>query len=411
MNFKKMAAALTGFLMACSNASAANYMLGAFFSSDSDVNMQLCRSDDKIRMEHVLSSTEVAGRDPSIRYYNGAFYVCLVESAESGKTFKILRSPDLIQWTTTGFDVIDRGGDYSAVWAPDLFIDDDGAAYVYFAKQKGVDRKSGEKKFDIWVSKSDSLEQPEFRAAEKIDLAGFGNVIDAHVCKLDGRYYMIAKNEAWLTNNDNKSPILFRSDNPIDGFAEVKEFPLRAVRGYEGFSIAKDDGKIYIYGDNYSGKYDAFPTSHYTVWIADEENIETGPYRAEYVESSRPLRHGSVILIDDAIADKAISQLTPETPDENSAREIEERTLEFTREDFGGDKKLRLEIEEFAPAPRVTYRIRSKMHVEIKKLVNAYGIEKFEVILAPGASIHIDNVFIRDNDDKKDRRHVIPTGG
>ena len=403
MKLKTIAAALT-LLMATSSAASANCMLGAFFSSDDDVNLQLFRSDDGVHMTHIFNSSEIAGRDPSLRYYNGAFYLCLVEPAESGKTFKILRSTDLMQWTTTGFDVIKREKKTPAVWAPDLFIDDDGSAYVYFAKQTG--KKSGVKTFDIYVSKADSIENPEFRAAEKLNLGDYDNVIDAHVCKLGGQYYLIAKNEAWLTNNDNKSPILFRSNNPSGGFVEVKKFPLRAVRGYEGFSIASEGGKVYVFGDNYSGKYDAAPTSHHTVWIADAKDIETGPYRAEYVESARPMRHGSLIALDAPTADKVISQLQEGDAEKpNSA--IETRLIDFTAEDFGG-KKNEIEIENFAPAPNVTYRARYKTQVSIERLINAYGVDEIKLILAPGASIKIENVFLRDNNSEEDKYYVLP---
>ncbi|MBQ9479770.1 MAG: family 43 glycosylhydrolase [Selenomonadaceae bacterium] len=425
MSFKKLSrmliTSLSALALTCSSASAADYALGTFFSSNDDLNMQVYRSDDMIHMEHIFSSTDVAGRDFSCRYHDGVFYICLVEPAESGNSFKILRSSDFKNWTTESFNVVERDEKYNALWAPDLFIDDDGSAYVYFALQNGVDKKSHERTFDICVSRASDIKKLDFGQAEAVRLADYDNVIDAHVCKLNGHYYMIVKNEAQLTNNDNKSPALFRSDDPINDYVEVKDWALNAVRGCEGFSVMSDKDHVYIYADNYSGKYDAAPASHYTVWITDD--IERGPFRAEYVESERPMRHGSVILIDDPKADEVISALAPAQPvEEQSVEEpieeptvddqtvdnpIELRTISFDRDDYGAAKGRELVIDKFAPAPDVVYRVPKKTRVTVKRLINAYGVKRMEFVLEPGASLDLGNIFRRDNDGKSNKKYIV----
>lgn len=402
---KVLITSLSAVMLTCSSACAADYALGTFFSSNDDLNLQVYRSEDKVRMDHLFSSNEIAGRDFSCRFYNGTFYICLVEPKESGNTFKIMRSTDLQTWTTESFNVVERDEKYPAVWAPDLFIDDDGSAYVYFSLQNGVDKKSHERTFNICVSRASDISKLDFGQAEKVETPGFDNVIDAHVHKLNGHYYMIVKNETWITNNDNKSPVLFRSDDPVDGFAEVKGWDLRAVRGCEGFSIMSDKAHVYIYADNYSGKYDAAPASHYTVWITDD--IERGPFRAEYVLSDRPLRHGSVILIDDPNADKAISAFESEQP---IAVDTPSRTITFEKDDYGTGKGHEIIIDEFAPAPGVTYRVPKKTRVTIKKLVNAYGVNRMNFVLASGASIDLGNILRRDNEGKSDKKIVLEKG-
>ena len=396
---KKFLAALSIFALTSSSASAADYALGAFFSSDADTNLQLYRSSDMIHMDHLFCLNEIAGRDPSLRYYNGAFYICLVEP---DRTFKIMRSNDLIDWTTAAFNVIERDDKYPAIWAPDLFIDADGSAYVYFAKQKGYHSKWHERTFDIYVSRANDIEKPDFGSAQKISLAGYDNVIDAHVHKLNGRYYMVVKNEKIYTDNDNKSPALFRSDNPLNNFVEVKDWALNAVRGCEGFSIANDNGRIYIYADNYSGKYDAAPPSHHTVWITDD--IEHGPFRAEYVKSARPLRHGSVICIDNPIADRVISRFSFET---TTDAEISTKTITLERDDYGSGKGNEIIIDKFAPAPSVIYRVPKKTRVIINNLINAYGVGVMEYLLEPGAYIHIDNVLKHENKSKRAMKIIL----
>lgn len=404
MKLKTMAATL-GLLTLMMSSSEASPAIGAFFSSDTDHKLQLYRADDMARMHHFLESEAISGRDPSIRYYNGNFYICLVDAE---RTFKIFRSSDLIDWTVESFNVIDRDKKYPEIWAPDLFIDDDGSAYVYFSKQKGLNKKFRERTFDIYVSRADSIEQPNFAAATKVELPNCENVIDAHVHKLDGRYYMIVKNEKYVTNNENKSPALFRSDNPIGNFVEIKDWQLRAIRGVEGFSIAEHAGRVYVYGDNYSGKYDAAPTSHYTVWSVDRNDFERGQYSAEYVWSDRPMRHGSVIRFDDHEADQVIARFAE---DDAEPEPIEQRILTLTQEDYGSDKSKGIAIENFAPAPMVVYRIEKKARVSIKNLVNAYGVDRIEFILEPGASINIENVLLRENNDSAKKDLVLARDG
>ncbi len=398
---------MLGAAMIFSSAEAADYAVGAFFTSNADVNLQFYRSDDMVHMDRLSLETDISGRDPSIRYRNGTFYICLVEPAESGQTFKILTTKDFSEWTTHSFNVTERDEKFDAIWAPDLFIDADGAAYVYFSKQNGVDKKTREKTFDIWVSRAPSIESMNFEPAVKIPLSNYESVIDAHVRKIDGAYYMIVKDEKIHTNNDNKSPRMFRSSEPDKNFIEVENWALSAVRGCEGFSIVDGGGKIYIYADNYSGKYDAAPPSHHTVWITDD--IENGPFRAEYVESVRPMRHGSVIMIDDPTLNNLIDQMSAE----RSTVEIPTRTITFERDDYGIVKGHGLEIEKFAPAPNVIYRVPKKMRVHISELINAYGVKRIEFVLKPGASLDFANILRRDNDGKSDKKYILEheTGG
>lgn len=393
---KKFFATLLSATMLCSSASAADFAVGAFFSSNADVNLQLYRSDDMIHMDHLLSRADIAGRDPSIRYRNGTCYICFVDPAQ---TFKILSTADFETWTTQSFNVIERDEKYPAIWAPDLFIDDDGAAYVYFAKQKPS--KDREKLFDIYVSRASSIEKFDFEPAQKISLADYESIIDAHVHKIGGQYYMIVKDEKIHTNNDNKSPHLFRSTAPDKNFVEVADWDMRAVRGYEGFSIAADGDKIYIYADNYSGKYDAAPPSHHTVWITDD--IERGPFRAEYVESVRPMRHGSVIMINDAELNKLLGTM----PVERATADIPTRTITLEREDYGTGKGHAIEIDEFAPAPKVIYRLPKKTRLQIKSIVNAYGVDRIEFELSEGTSIDINGVLKRENEGSSVKRVIL----
>ena len=354
-----------------------DYLLGAFFTSNEDVNLACYVSHDGIHMMPLFRSAEVAGRDPSVGYYKGMFYVCLVTPEDESPTFSISKSSDLVTWKKEIHTVIDRGSKNRAIWAPDLFIDEDGSAYVYFAKQRETISATGEMKFDIYVSAASDIEKGDFAPAVKVELPKRSDsYIDAQVRKINGSYYMIVKNEARVTENDNKSPLLLKSGSPVSGFSEIEGWPLKAVRGYEGFSMAVVDGKLYIYGDNYARKYDLFQKSQHTVWMAAAKDIETGPYRAEYVESPRRMRHGSIIPITESRAKDVVDAFAakPAVPKRKTLRE---REIYLTQEDFGkaGGTAEKVEIEHFAPAAGAIYIVPKHTDVMVRGIENPYGAE------------------------------------
>ena len=435
--------ALTGFPIV--QTEAAELMLGTFFSSDKDTDMQCYISDDGIKMVHIdgFPTNDIKGRDFSCQYYKHSLYVCLVDN-ENGNTFKIYKYKDLKEWQEPkSYKVTDREKKFPNVWAPDLLINDDGSAYVYFARQKGYDSKKDERKFDIFVSKIADIENEKdtFLPAKKIVLPeSSDNYIDAQVRKVNGEYYMVVKNETIFTNNENKSPLLLHSKYPDEGFTEVENWPLKYIKGYEGFSILTKDDKVYIYADNFSDYYDDLasfngePSSHlsgHTVWITDKGNIEQGPYKASYVESSRRLRHGSVILIDDyakenlkidesilksASENKAVKDNSDTDNKETNTVEEKPHILSLKKEYFDDSKSKDKDIiiENFAPALGVQYGIPNRKKVIIKNIVNPYGVEKIEINLTDGSSLEINGFTIFKNpdshEDQKTTIYIDPNG-
>ena len=398
-----------------------NYVFGTFFTSNEDITMQCYLSKYGTRMVPFRTVKEIAGRDISCQYYEGYFYICLVEPDDPENplrenTFKLYKSKDLKEWEVISFKVIERGNKNRFIWAPDLFVDDDGSAYIYFAKQKGLISKPYEAQFNLYVYKIENIakidkfvkldnsdeanENAVVTKTGKIDktiepmntikgeatavfdesINAGTNYIDAQVRKVNNKYYMVIKNEARITNNSNKSPMLFKSDAPDKNFTKVSEWPLRGLRGYEGFSLMTVNDKVYFYADNFSHKYDHVGDSNYTIWAAHKSNIETGPYNAYYVVSEeRPLRHGSVIgnLDDSAIETLGIANFFKDDPSE-SKNLVQQPPVKvtLTKEDFGRNDKDKntITINNFAPASNVIYIIPSNKKVIINNIVNPYGV-------------------------------------
>ncbi|MBR1397676.1 MAG: hypothetical protein IJ563_09110 [Selenomonadaceae bacterium] len=419
---KLMAATVLAFTTASfSPAEANDLVLGTFFTSDNDTTMQCYLSRDGINMKHWATVGAIMGRDISCQYYNGFFYICLVEPPDSENTFRIykMEAANPSNLTPMTYKVIDRGDKNRNIWAPDLFIDEGGKAYVYFAKQRHHKSKNNERQFDIYVATTDNIEDENvgFKPnATKIDVPEqYENVIDAQVRKINGTYYMILKNETYTTSNDNKSPILLRSNSPTSDFVEVTDWPLKYIRGYEGFSILERGGKVYIYADNFSHKYDKVSTSNYTVWYTDVNNIETGPYKSRYVESDNPMRHGSLLLLDETtqaalnLDSIFLSQLVNENIDNSSTQVSTQgdtvKEIKLTKEDYGnGEKGSTVTIDYFAPAPNVVYIVPRKTNVVINNIYNPYGVTEFSVILQDEASFKIIDEKREQNPDNGDEK-------
>lgn len=375
LNFIKKSKKISGLIMAgilfsCNCAvQAEEYnddmgMLGVFFSSNEDVRLACYYTKDGIHMKEFFRSPDMLGRDPSLQYYNGNYYLCYVMPYDDERTFYIAKTKDFINWEKKPYNVIDKEINRKGheLWAPDLFIDDDGSAYVYFSKN------NKKHEFSIYVSKCNNIESGDFQSAQKIEFpVSTSDVIDAQVRKIKGSYYLILKNEKEYTDSFNKSPYLFKSSNPMEGFKLVSQWPLRAIRGYEGFSFLEHNDKVYIYADNYGRKFDGVRESGFTVWQTND--IENGPYYAEnvYTEKKR-LRHGTVISVQDEQQLNVLKQLGASASDEHPEEiMLEISLLEFSDSKAGG-------INDFAPGTHVRYLVPKDTHVVINNIVNAYGV-------------------------------------
>lgn len=345
-----------------------NGLLGVFFSSDEDTALEWYYSKDGVHMQEFFRSPDMEGRDPSLQYYNGKYYLCLVMPSDVEDTFYIAESTDLKNWTKKSYTVTDKHLTWKChfLWAPDLFIDKDGSAYVYFSK---VDENG---RFSIYVSSNENIETGDFTEAKRMELpVPTDDTIDAQVRNINGTYYMIVKNEHKYIDGGNKSPFLLKSDNPVDNFKLVEDWPLRAIRGYEGYSFLENNGKIYMYADRYVHRFDGTGDANFTVWTSDD--IEKGPYKAEYIYAyGRSLRHGAVIKVEDAQQKAGLETAGIVTPveDENwNKQEIKEVPLtDYTRDEVKN-------ISEFAPGTNVVYVIPGGRKITIDKIVNAYGVE------------------------------------
>ena len=352
--------------------------MGVFFNYNGDEPADFYYSEDGIKMKFILHPGN-SGRDPSIQYYKHMFYLCYVEPADKG-TFRIEKSRDLRKWETKsyGFDIIERQKEIPALWAPDLFIDNDGKAYVYFAKERAKHpSQPSQVLMDMYVSSCSNIEEGTFGKAKKITLPDPSrSYIDGTVRKVGDKYYMVVKNETFYTDNENKSPMLLSSSTPTGPFFEIKEWPLSAIRGYEGFSLMVNGDTVYIYGDNFSERFDLAPKSDITVWKTNISNIETGPYVAEYIESPKRLRHGTIIPVTDNFFKRILNKINIQEKQKMLSDRVP-RMVNFSEFKSETNDDITV-IECFAPGKNAIYIVPKKKKIVIKKIVNAYGVTEFK---------------------------------
>lgn len=372
--------------------------MAGFFESDANTDVKLYTSHDGAHMADLID-LGINCRDFSIKYYKQCFYT--VDATNAAYSFRIRKSRNLIDWEEQFYTVCDRTG--KSLWAPDLYIDDDGSAYVYFALQWGTEKVGVATReypaFNIWVSKCGNIEDGKWADAVKIDLPEFdddavkvpNNNIDATVTKINGNYYMLVKNEHQqsLQKSGGYSGCnlhLLKSNNPMTGFSEVKTFLLQYVKGVEGPILFCRGNTVYIYADNNQGV--CLPTTNkrayggYYLWTSSVDSFETGTYHIEPVRASRDTRHGCVIDIHDNYPKRVVQKLGYKfqlydtlKSDEPHPRLNLSRYNGFSQNESADPSKAYI-IDNFVPFDGVRYTIQNQFNA-IRNIRNVYNAKIF----------------------------------
>lgn len=369
--------------------------MAGFFESDANTDVKLYTSHDGAHMADLID-IGINCRDFSIKYYKQCFYT--VDAMNTAYSFRIRKSRNLIDWEEQFYTVCDRTG--KSLWAPDLYIDDDGSAYVYFALQWGTEKVGVATKelpaFNIWVSKCGNIEDGKWADAVKIDLPEFdddavkvpNNNIDATVTKINGNYYMLVKNEhaQSLQKSGGYSGCnlhLLKSNNPMAGFSEVKTFLLQYVKGVEGPILFCRGNTVYIYADNYQGvclpRTNKSAGGGYYLWVSTVDEFEKGTYHIEPVRAGRDTRHGCVIDIHDNYPKRIIQKLGYKGQFLGTIKSDEYHKVNLSHYNgFGQNDNQKYIIDNFVPFDGLVYTIQNRFS-EIKNIRNVYNANKFYI--------------------------------
>ncbi|MDB5455206.1 MAG: Beta-galactosidase, partial [Caulobacter sp.] len=282
-------ALIAGAAAAATPAPTARYTMTAFTNASAS-NMNVYDSTDGARftLKKALAYTPPSGliRDPSVMKAADGWYYVAYTTGWTGNTIGLARSRDLVDWTFLR-DVIVPVAGATNTWAPEWFVDDDGAinliVSISITGQQGF--------FQPYVITAAGPTLAAWSAPRP--LSGLGpNYIDTFVVKAGGLYNAFAKNETSKFIELATAPAL-------EGPWTLKGAGDWAGWGgwVEGPALTRaPDGAWRIYFDDYKAK---------RYWFSDSrDDFRSWTQKTELPELSGTVRHFTVLREDSAPAAK-----------------------------------------------------------------------------------------------------------
>lgn len=273
-----------------------NFFLSAFFETNCPYKIRLFTSLDDINYSLLNIPANLTGRDVSLQYnkINKKFYICL-NARDNINNFRLLSSSDLKTWEETNYNVgIDPN---LSLWAPDLYIDNEGKFYVVMSVQYGTEQDIAGltiPAFDQYIATSN--DGITFNNAYKINLnSDTRNYIDGSIKKINNIYYLIVKNEYY-----KRSEIF--TTNDLLTFNSVNSNVTNSSMWLEGATLIETENDIYYIAD-------AYLNEKYVVSKTPKNIFPQFNQKFEIINSLNGYRHGSSIYIDSFDAKKIISDL------------------------------------------------------------------------------------------------------
>lgn len=337
-------------------------MLGAFFVSGSDIHVNLYHSSDGVHFERITENPKLEGRDPSILYLNGKYYIAT--TGYNPHDFVIHESKNLTDWTThyisAGLYKITSLA--TKIWAPEFFVDDDGTVYILVSVRIGTDVNIKGQTVDAFAPYIIEMDMETLtpKSIRNLDLES-GNKIDPAIIKKDNVYYMFIKDEYDLNIEIWTSPNLFTWTKVSD---KIEAFEDRYM---EGPSVVKKDNTYYLYADAFYEPY------VYVTQSSDLINWET----CEPIRCDNRTRHGSVTVIKDRDAKMILNDMIVSNHIDDTG---------YAKIYNLGSLATDGVIEEFNPFDNYLYQsFAANGDIVINKVGNRYNSRSFSVVLRTGA--------------------------
>ncbi|WXL23907.1 family 43 glycosylhydrolase [Ectopseudomonas mendocina] len=279
--------------------SAGNLYLSSFFRNNTDTSISLYASLDGANFSRIVSpmttnGDSFSGRDPSIYYKDGTFYIAVTNYQAGSHDFAVWKSKDLVSWSihyaNLGSSPVCSnttsapGGSVpcNRIWAPEWFEHDDDL-YILISLRYAADAADVNGLivpfFRPFYSKCTSLEDMQFDAPIEIAIQGdAGNKIDPAIIAVGSTLHMAIKNEY-------DKYIYLYSSGSIDGAWTLEgKIP---VYGVEGPCITKVNNSYRIYFDHFELGATAFVDT-------DNFSVFTGQ---RFINATSLHRHGTVISV------------------------------------------------------------------------------------------------------------------
>lgn len=266
-----------------------NYALLAFFDTSDSNKINFFTSKDMIHLTKLGVSTNITGRDPSLYYKDGKFYIA-VTNYTSTYDFVIYVSEDLETWTQHNINLGLYNATYPKIWCPEWF-EDGSKLYIILSKQYANTEGSGD--FKPYIVECTDLENLTFGTPSEITLSGntYDNYIDGVIFKKSGVYNLILKNEHQgimrlekFTSSSIDGTFVLADDN----YGQLGQY-------YEGQFVVVLNGKYYLGAERYTNTI--AEKSTYTIKESDDGASYGNGRMMEY--QGIDLSHGSAIAIDE----------------------------------------------------------------------------------------------------------------
>ena len=280
------------------------FYIAPFFASNSDLRTFLYKSYDG--KEFFRSKNPIATcRDSDIIYKNGKFYLVSfpISERENGyftDEFTIQVSENLVDWERhdISLGMFEPGQGYVS-YAPEWFVDDNDDIYVFFPFSTEMHSDGIRRKFKQYYTKCLDLENLVFDKPKMFEVNGW-NLIDPHIVKKDGIYYMFIKTETDDADYNMGEIQIWTSTN-LDNWTYVKTIESLKTSKYEAPCVQKIGDVYYLYVDNYSNDDHINAPSHMHYCTSTDLLNWSNPIK---ITCNYPTRHGTVLHLTDS---KAIS--------------------------------------------------------------------------------------------------------
>ena len=344
-----------------------NMYLSVNFTTQDDTTITISASQDGVHFTTIntaklpgATSYALDGRDPSITYFAGWWWIFITGTSPGSHDFACYRSRDLNVWSK--YQIAMAGGPYAsnttpmpggsapadAIWAPEPFIDN-GVLYVMISIRYGADFTNiygaSQNHFKPYITKCtnpESTSAPQFTAPVAMNFGaadhslGGASRIDPSVIKFNDRYYCAIKDSYY-----RRIQIYSKLATPVDSGTwtyhrtlsdpnrEIEAPCLVHIRARTGINTEAVQHRFRVYVDhNRTGPGDPNPNNLVGQPFYFECNgVPSNAYGSiQKVYYDKPVRHGSIVNLAEfpveATQHVAIAGASAGNPRVNLEREV-----------------------------------------------------------------------------------------
>ena len=254
-----------------------NIYLGCFFDPN-DLNKLVFKVSKDTKNWQTVSKLTINGRDPSIIYYKGYFYIAVTNFTAS-RDLIIYKTSDLVNFET---NYVTMGLlEYNARWAPEFYVENDDVYLLISARQES------DSNFKIFISEID-LDTFECSNLSNINPNDDLSLIDPQLVKINDYYYLGVSDQT----TSGESYVKIYRGATIGNWTIYNSNVFKTCQHVEGSYILPVSNKYLIYGDP------AYISGLLMIETKDLATTDSEGQPTDYiisVEGSTDIKHGSII--------------------------------------------------------------------------------------------------------------------